>query len=86
MSTPHAPHDGLEYDIAFTNEQASAAMVICQRCSKAFPPGTKLRLMHSQTQGSDRFFCSDCFEYYRNKKTTIRRTVARTPAQGMHKF
>lgn len=76
---PDAPDEESDYEVDFTSEQAT--VVICKRCSKVFPPGTKLRLMHSKTQGgSDRFFCSNCYEYYRSKRTTVRRT---TRTQGL---
>ena len=89
MSTSDAPDgDESDYDVEFSSEQANNA-VICKRCSKVFPSGTKLRLMHSKMHGSDRFFCPKCFDYYRNKKTTIRRTPQTqgpgTSNQGMHK-
>lgn len=74
------PDDESDYDADFTTEQAKA-MVTCRRCSEAFPSGS-LRVMHSKISGgSDRFFCSKCFDYYRSKKTTIRRTP-RTQDQG----
>lgn len=80
-STPNAPDKESEYEVDFTSEQASA-MVTCKRCLKVFPSGTKLRLMHSKTPGgSDHFFCDNCFEQYRNKGTTIRRTT-RTQGAG----
>lgn len=82
MSTPDVPDEESDYEVEFTSEHANAGVVICKRCSKEFPSGTKLRLMHSNTQGgSDRFFCSKCFDYYRNKKTTIRR-MAQTQRPG----
>jgi hypothetical protein len=88
MSTPgpdlDAPDEESDYDVEFTTEHANANVVICKRCSKKFPSGTKLKLMHSNIQGgSDRFFCSKCFDYYRNKNTTIRRmTQTQRPLAG----
>lgn len=88
MSTANAPDEDSEaepeYEVDFTSDQARA-IVTCQRCSKTFPPGTKLKMLHSKTPGgSDRFFCSVCFEYYRTKKTTVRRTT-RTQQPGNSK-
>jgi hypothetical protein len=72
-NAPDAPDEESEYEADFTSEQASA-MVTCKRCSRVFPSGTKLRLMQSKRHGSDRFFCSECYEHYRSKETTTRRT------------
>ena len=88
-NAPDVPDEESEYEADFTSEQASA-MVTCKRCSRVFPSGTKLRLMHSKRHGSDRFFCSECYEHYRSKETTTRRTQApgtQAPSsnQGMHK-
>jgi hypothetical protein len=86
MSTSNAsaPDEDPEYEVEFTSEQAGAP-VPCNKCHKTFPPGT-LKLLHSKMHGgSDRLFCSDCFEYYINKKTTIRRTQGLgTSKQGTH--
>jgi hypothetical protein len=90
MSTSvSADDEESDYEAEFTSEQ-TGAVVICNRpgCSREFPPGTKLRLMHNKHGGPDRFFCSNCFEHYRNKGTTVRRTT-RTPGtsyQGIYKF
>ena len=83
MSTsPDAPDEDSEYEAEFTSEQANE--VTCNRCSRLFPSGTKLRLMHSKKdRHSDRLFCPECFEYYRSKGTTVRRTPG-TSNQGMH--
>lgn len=78
MSTAKAPDEDSDYFVDFTSEQANAA-VICRKCYKEFPPGTKLGLLHSKTHGSDRLFCPPCFEYYQNKVTTVRRSK-----KGMH--
>ena len=92
-NSPDAPDEESESEYAadFTSEQAST-VVTCKRCLTEYPAGTKLRLMHSKRHGgSDRFFCSKCFEHYRNKETTIRRPApTRTPGtsnrHGMHKL
>ena len=81
MATPDAPDEESEYEVDFTSEQAGA-VVICKRCDKEFPPGTKLRLLHSKNHGFDRFVCNVCLKHYRNKDTTVRRPATN---QGMCK-
>ena len=67
-----------EWATDFTSANPTANP-LCERdtCpTKVFPPGTQMHYMHSKDiKKAGRYLCSDCYEHYRQKITSIRRVT-----------
>ena len=64
-----------QYSADFTSLNNEKALV-CERehCrTKNFPPGTEMHHLHNNEPGQPgRKVCTECYQYYRQKTTTIR--------------
>ncbi|KAF8056047.1 hypothetical protein FPV67DRAFT_1678847 [Lyophyllum atratum] len=70
-----------QYAADFTGVD-NTAVVHCAResCTATFPAGTKLHFLHSNNPNEPgRMLCLGCYQYYMQKKTTVRRTSMALP-------